>query len=125
MTKRSLIATGILSFVVVIAAALVIFYQRAHNEVTVVNKSGVALKSLEVALPWETIRFEPLADGQSQTRSFAIKHDAEFKVAGQLADGTTVSASDGYVTNGQYGEVVRIEVQRGGSVKFRQGKGAT
>jgi hypothetical protein len=125
MTKGFRIATAATTVLVLVLVAYTVLRESAENELTVVNQSGVALKSLEVALPWETLRFDSLDSGATQTRSFAIKHDAHFEIRGELADGTSVHASDGYITHGQYREAVHIEVGRGGAIKLRQGPRAT
>ncbi len=78
------------------------------------------ITSLEVSLPWETLRFEPIAAGESVSRSFRIVSDASFLIEGELADGTRLRANEGYVTNGQYGEEVRMEVGPGGAIQLRQ-----
>lgn len=119
MTKRSVLAS-VAVILTLAVAGLLAFQERARNELTVVNRSGQAIRSLEVALPWETLRFEQLADGEVAGKPFTIRSDAHFEVNGQLADGTTIRASDGYVTNSQYGEAVRIEVGRNAIVKLTQ-----
>ncbi len=76
--------------------------------------------SLQVSLPSETLRFHPIAAGETVSRSFRIQSDAHFAIEGELADGTRLHAAEGYVTNGQYGEEVRIEVGPGGAIRLRQ-----
>lgn len=121
MKRRAFVAAVVALVLVATVVVLVAWRDRTRNELTVVNRSGVALQSLEVALPWEVLRFGPLDDGQARTQSFAIRHDADFRITGRLADGTKIRVSDGYVTNGQYGESVRIEIRPGGGVRFQQG----
>jgi|SRR5882672_7079540 len=125
MTRRSILATAAATLVMLVGVGFVVFQEHARNDLTVVNQSGVAIRSLEIALPWETLHFEQVANGESATKSFTIKYDAHFEVNGQLVDGTAVRASDGYITNGQYGEAVRVEVGRNGIVKLTQGQRAT
>ncbi len=98
----------------------VAFREHTRNELTVTNGSGRMIASLQVLLPWETLRFEPIAAGASASRSFRIVSDAHFAIEGELADGTRLRAAEGYVTNGQYGEEVRIEVGPGGVIRLRQ-----
>jgi len=98
----------------------VAFREHTRNTLTVTNRSGRTITSLEVSLPWETLRFEPIAPGESVSRSFRIVSDASFVIEGELADGTRLGATEGYVTNSQYGEAVRIEVGPGGAIQLRQ-----
>jgi hypothetical protein len=111
----------------VAASALVLgigafFALRTHvrNELMVVNLSGVPIESLEVSLPWETLEFGHVEPGASTTQAFAIEHDAHFEISGKLKNGTPIHDSNGYVTNGQYGVLVRVEIEQGGSVRFSQ-----
>ncbi len=98
----------------------VAFREHTRNELTVTNRSSRTIVSLEVSLPWQTLRFEPIADGDVVTQSFQIKFDAQFEISGQLADGTPIRSWQGYITNGQYGEVVQIQVGPHGEVRFMQ-----
>jgi hypothetical protein len=95
-----------------------------RNEITIVNVSGEPLESLSVALPWQSLQFGPLAHGQSTTRAFRIEHDASFQISGKLRNGQRLRTSEGYVTNGQYGETVRVQIEPGGSIRLTQGGGA-
>jgi hypothetical protein len=41
-------------------------------------------------LPWQTLRFEPIADGEAVTQAFAIRFDAAFAMSGRPADGKPI-----------------------------------
>ena len=96
------------------------FREYTRNALTVTNRSGRTIASLQVSLPWQTLRFEPIADGEAVTQAFAIRFDAAFAMSDRLADGTPIRTSQGYVTNGQCGEAARIEVGPRGEVRFTQ-----
>ncbi len=96
--------------------------EHTRNQLTVFNRSGRTITSLAVVLPWETLPFGPIAPGASASRSFRIVSDATFEIEAELADGTRLRAAEGYVTNGQYGEEVRIEVGPGDGIRLRQGR---
>jgi hypothetical protein len=121
LPRRSFLALAAAAGLAAIGAG-VAFREYTRNELTVVNRSGRTIVSLQVSLPWETLRFEPIAAGASVSRSFRIVSDASFLIEGELADGTRLRADEGYVTNSQYGEGVRIEVGPGGTLSFRQGR---
>jgi hypothetical protein len=125
LPRRSFLALAAAAGLAAIGAG-VAFREYTRNELTVINRSGqtiVSLQvSLQVSLPWETLRFGPIAAGGTVSRSFRIKSDAHFAIEGELADGTRLRADEGYVTNSQYGEGVRIEVGPGGTLSFRQGR---
>lgn len=121
LPRRSFLALAATAGLAAIGAG-VAFREHTRNELTITNRSGRTITSLEVSLPWQTLRFEPIADGASLSRSFRIVSDAHFVIEGELADGTRLRAAEGYVTNGQYGEGVRIEVGPGGTLSFRQGR---
>jgi hypothetical protein len=120
LPRRSFLALATAAGLAAIAAGVAV-WERTRNELTVLNRSGRTIVSLQVSLPWETLRFGPIAAGESVRRSFRIESDAEFAIEGMLDDGTRLRAADGYVTNSQYGEGVRIEVGPGGTVRLRQG----
>jgi hypothetical protein len=122
LPRRSFLALATAAGLVAAIGAGVAFRERTRNELTVVNRSGRTITSLQVSLPWETLRFGPIAPGETVSRSFRIESDAHFAFAGELADGTRLRAEEGYITNGQYGEGVRIEVGPGGTLSFRQGR---
>ncbi len=119
LTRRSFLALAAVAGLAAIGTG-VAFREHTRNELTVTNRSGRTIVSLEVSLPWETLRFEPIADGEAVSQAFAIRFDAEFAMSGRLAGGTPIRSSQGYVTNGQYGEAVRIEVGPSGEVRFTQ-----
>jgi hypothetical protein len=120
LPRRSFLALATAAGLAAAIGAGVAFREHTRNALTVTNRSGRTISSLEVSLPWETLRFEPIADGEAVTQSFQIRFDAQFEISGQLADGTPIRSSQGYVTNGQYGEVVLIEVGPRGDVRFHQ-----
>lgn len=120
--RRSFLALAAAAALVAAVGAAAAFRETTRNELTVVHRSGRTITSLQVALPWETLRFGPIAAGQTVSRSFRIASDAHFAIAGELADGTRLRADEGYVTNSQYGEGVRIEVGPGGTLRFSQGR---
>ncbi len=93
----------------------------AHT-LTVVNSSGQTLETLDVVLPWQTLDFGRLLSGVSRTKPFTIRHDAHFEVRGLLADGQRVRAADGYITNGQVGELVCVAIGRRGEVRLSQAR---
>ncbi|MCP9833524.1 MULTISPECIES: twin-arginine translocation signal domain-containing protein [unclassified Cyanobium] len=119
LTRRSFLVLAAVAGLAAIGAG-VAFQEHTRNALTVSNSSGRTITALEVSLPWQTLRFEPIADGDVVTQSFQIKFDAQFEISGQLADGTPIRSSQGYVTNGHYGEAVRIEVGPHGEVRFTQ-----
>ncbi len=101
-------------------AGLAGFQRLTANQLTVVNRSGLTLETLDVVLPWQTLRFGRLQPGVSRTKPFTIRHDAHFEVRGRLADGQRVWAAEGYLTNGQYGEPVCVAIDRQGVVRLSQ-----
>jgi hypothetical protein len=118
LTQRSSLATA--AGLALAIVAVVAFRETTRNDLTVANRSGRTIRFLEVALPWQTLRFEPIADAEAVTQSFEIKFDAQFEISGQLADGTRIRSSQGYVTHGQDGAVVRIDIGPRGDVRFDQ-----
>lgn len=120
LTRRSFLALATAAGLAAAIGIGVAFREHTRNVLTVTNRSGLTITSLAVSLPWETLRFEPIAPGESVGRSFRIVSDASFVIEGELADGTRLRADEGYVTNSQYGEEVRIEVGPGGAIQFRQ-----
>ncbi len=96
------------------------FQRLTANQLTVVNRSGLTLETLDVVLPWQTLRFGRLLPGVSHTKPFSIRHDAHFEVRGRLEDGQRVWAAEGYLTNGQYGELVCVAIDRQGVVRLSQ-----
>ncbi len=120
LPRRSFLALATAAGLAVAIGVGVAFREHTRNALTVTNRSGLTITSLVVSLPWETLRFEPIAAGASVSRSFRIVSDASFVIEGELADGTRLRANEGYVTNSQYGEEVRIEVGPGGAIQFRQ-----
>lgn len=120
LTRRSFLALATAAGLAAAIGIGVAFLEHTRNVLTVTNRSGLTITSLAVSLPWETLRFEPIAPGESVGRSFRIVSDASFVIEGELADGTRLRADEGYVTNSQYGEEVRIEVGPGGAIQFRQ-----
>ncbi len=120
LPRRSFLALATATGLAAAIGAGVAFREHTRNVLTVTNRSGRTITSLQVSLPWETLRFEPIAPGESLSRSFRIASDAHFAIEGQLADGTRLQAAEGYVTNGQYGAEVRIEVGPGGVIQLRQ-----
>ncbi len=119
--RRSFLALAAAAGLAAISAG-VAFREHTRYELTVVDRSGRTITSLQAALPGETLRFGPIAAGQTVSRSFRIESDAHFAIAGELADDTRLRADEGYVTNSQYGEGVRIEVGPGGALSFSQGR---
>ncbi|MCP9900031.1 hypothetical protein KBZ12_07445 [Cyanobium sp. Cruz CV13-4-11] len=120
LPRRSILALATAAGLAAAIGGGVAFREHTRNGLTVTNRSGLTITSLEVSLPWQTLRFEPIADGASLSRSFRIVSDAHVAIEGELAEGTRLRAAEGYVTNGQYGEEVRIEVGPGGGIQLRQ-----
>ncbi|MDM7953224.1 MAG: hypothetical protein QUV07_08430 [Cyanobium sp. CZS 25K] len=122
LPRRSFLALAAAAGLPAAMGAGVAFREHTRNALTVINRSGRTIVSLQVSLPWETLRFEPIAAGTAVSRSFRIVSDASFVIEGELADGTRLRTAEGYVTNGQYGEEVRIEVGPGGTLSLSQGR---
>jgi hypothetical protein len=122
LPRRSFLALAVAAGLAAAIGTGVAFREHTRNVLTVVNRSGRTIRSLQVSLPWETLRFGPIAPGETVSRSFRIVSDASFVIEGELADGTGLRAEEGYVTNSQYGEGVRIEVGPGGTLSFSQGR---
>lgn len=61
---------------------------------------------IHVALRRSTIKFENVASNTQVSGTLQIDGDGHFEINGQPADGTTLSDSYGYVTNGMEGERV-------------------
>lgn len=120
LPRRSFLALATAAGLVAAIGTGVAFREHTRNALMVTNRSGLTITSLAVSLPWETLRFESIAAGESVSRSFRIVSDGSFGIEGELADGTRLRATEGYVTNGQYGEAVRIEVGPGGGIQLRQ-----
>jgi hypothetical protein len=105
-----------------VLAGLAAVQRLTANALTVVNRSGLTLETLDVVLPWQTLRFGRMGDGASRRVSFTIRHDAHIEVRGRLADGQPVRAAEGYLTNGQYGERVCVVIGRQGVVRLSQAR---
>lgn len=78
-----------------VPGAGVAFQEHTRNALTVSNSSGRTITSLEVSLPWQTLRFEPIVDGDVVTQSFQIRFEVQFEISGQLADGIPIRSSQG------------------------------
>lgn len=120
LPRRSFLALATAAGLAAVVGVGVAFREHTRNALTVTNLSGLTITSLATSLPWETLRFGPIAPGETVSRSFRIVSDASFVIEGELADGTRLRADEGYVTNSQYGEAVRIEVAPGGAIQLRQ-----
>jgi len=120
LPRRSFLALATAAGLAAVVGVGVAFREHTRNALTVTNLSGLTITSLAMSLPWETLRFGPIAPGETVSRSFRIVSDASFVIEGELADGTRLRADEGYVTNSQYGEAVRIEVAPGGAIQLRQ-----
>jgi hypothetical protein len=92
LSRRSFLVLAVVAGLAAIGAG-VAFREHTRNELTVINRSGRTIVSLEVSLPWQTLRFEPIADGEAATQAFAIRFDAAFAISGRLADGTPICIS--------------------------------
>lgn len=120
LPRRSFLALATAAGLAAVVGVGVAFREHTRNALTVTNLSGLTITSLAMSLPWETLRFGPIAPGETVSRSFRIVSDASFVIEGELADGTRLRADEGYVTNSQYGEAVRIEVAPGGAIQLGQ-----
>jgi len=120
LPRRSFLALATAAGLAAVVGVGVAFREHTRNALTVTNLSGLTITSLATSLPWETLRFGPIAPGETVSRSFRIVSDASFVIEGELADGTRLRADEGYVTNSQYGEAVRIEVAPGGAIQLGQ-----
>jgi hypothetical protein len=92
LSRRSFLVLAVVAGLAAIGAG-VAFREHTRNELTVINRSGRTIVSLEVSLPWQTLRFEPITDGEAATQAFAIRFDAAFAISGRLADGTPICTS--------------------------------
>ena len=89
-----------------------------RNRVVVVNSSGQAVEALTVDVCGERLSFDDLAPGAEAARTFRVHRDGRYVLSGRLADGTSVSAANGYATGGMYGERPRFTLHPGGAVDF-------
>ena len=89
LSRRSFLVLAVVAGLAAIGAG-VAFREHTRNELMVTNRSGRTIVSLEVAWPWQTLRFEPIADGEVATQAFAIRFDAAFAMSGRLADGMPI-----------------------------------
>jgi hypothetical protein len=107
--------------IVALLGGLVI-HASTRNDVEVENRSGQVISTLLIRMGGQTLRFDNLADGstQSATRG-GVRGDDHFTLEGQLADGTRIRWSGGYVTGGMYGSKDRFRVEPGGNVVHASG----
>lgn len=91
--RRSFLALAAAAGLAAISAG-VAFREHTRYELTVVDRSGRTITSLQAALPGETLRFGPIPAGQTVSRSFRIESDAHFAIAGELADDTRLRADE-------------------------------
>lgn len=117
---RSLLA--LVALVAVLAGLVAAVGRASRNGIVVENRSGVAIKSLEITVGPTLLCFGPLPPNRSVRTSFPIHGDASFQVEGQLADGTPLTGGGGYVTNGMYGETARFTIEPGGQISFQQSR---
>jgi len=115
-TMRYVAAVGCITCVAVALFA----YARTRNVIVLNNASGQTVVSMVITVRGDEVEFGELATGDTAAEHFAIHTDSSFEVTGELADGTPVRGSFGYVTNGMYGETATFSVQPDGSVVFDQ-----
>jgi hypothetical protein len=105
---------------VLIAAITAGSWHMTRNWITVENRSGASVKQLTVMVGRTPIAFGTIPAGDTVQAPFEITNDCDFVLSGTLADGSLLSARDGYVTPGMYGENVRIRIEPGGRIRFTQ-----
>lgn len=107
----------------VLALAMIPFLRlRFENRAEVRNESGQTLEFLSITISDETTRLENLKSDESRVFPFSIQSDDHFEVEGQLADGTQLKDSFGYVTNGMHGERAEFIIEPNGEITFNQGQ---
>lgn len=120
MRQRTIIAT---TFVVLLIAGGLAAREYLTNWLHIENKSGQSIKTLSIAVGGQTLWFENIPAGSSRLSRFRIVSDDSFAVHGELADGTRIDSTCGYVTNGMFRERARFVVAPNGGVELDQHNG--
>jgi len=118
--RRHWIPFTITATVVLLAPAILAWLHVVRNVLVVDNRSEQEVTYLTITVTEENIVFANLSPGASVSSTFRIRHDDDFHVVGQLADGTAISGDFGYVTNGMFGEHARFVIQPDGAIEFAQ-----
>jgi hypothetical protein len=90
------------------------------NRVIITNESGQTIAELSVKVCGQTIDLKNIALGDSVSAQFDIHTDDHFTLNGRLEDGTKLVGELGYVTNGDFGQRVRLVIRARGVVEFSQ-----
>jgi hypothetical protein len=67
---------------------------------SIMNKSTETITDVSVTICHQTYKFKTLQPAASITQSYEVTGDSNFTVSAQTQSGNTITASDGYVTNG-------------------------
>jgi hypothetical protein len=89
-----------------------------ENKIIVLNRSGQDIAWVRVEVCHQAYDFEDISDGRASSSTFRATAESEFRMTGQLEDGTNLSYNDGYVTNSQHGLWATFIIEDGGRVVF-------
>jgi hypothetical protein len=102
----------IVNIVIVILAAIAIAYYGSFfilPSVTVVNKSGIFIKQVEVALPSSNLNFGALIDGEKNTLHYSLKQiNGLYNYKFTRENSIAFKGSCGYVTSDEFHKRVVI-----------------
>jgi hypothetical protein len=102
----------IVNIVIVILAAIAIAYYGSFfilPSVTVVNKSGVFIEQVEVALPSSNLNFGALIDGEKNTLHYSLKQvNGLYNYKFTRENSIAFKGSCGYVTSYEFHKRVVI-----------------
>ena len=92
--------------------------RKMQNRLTVENRTGQPISWVWIVVSGSnsTVMFANVPHGGEESATVRINGDGSFRVQGRLADGTVLSGSFGYVTNGMMGEHARFVVRKGGGI---------
>ena len=111
LTTILVIAVAVIFSVVIVVSGFVLVRQLQYR-LTVVNQTGLLAETIHVEVCGRDIKLENVPPCESRTRLFRITRDSGFNVTVQLADGTHLTETFGYVTTGPmaYGNNIHIEI---------------
>ena len=74
--------------------------ERYYAHATLVNDAGAEVRVVRVSVGTEKHTAGPIPPGERRRLEFEIRHDSDYLVEVQFADGTRRVARDGYLTRG-------------------------
>lgn len=118
MLSRSRWVLGIGIGLLALLVALVALLLWVRPAITIVNAHSQTIQETLVQLPASRVAFDAIASGQQATIYYHPRQqDGVYRYRLQLADGTAIVGSCGYVTNSQWGEELVLTLENGGDVR--------